>query len=142
MAKIRACEWGNEADWVERIAKYLSGEHSPQHALPTRATFVAVDEGSVVGFVSGHRTRRYGCEGELQWLNVIRERRKQGIAGRMLVIMGAWFVEQNCLRVCVDVNPQNTAARELYSKFGAVPLRPNWMVWQDARLIARCCPKT
>ena len=65
MAAIRARQWESEAFWQSRIERYLRGEHSPQHVLPARAAFVAVEEGAVVGLVSGHRTRRYGCDGEL-----------------------------------------------------------------------------
>jgi ribosomal protein S18 acetylase RimI-like enzyme len=133
MAAIRAREWETEAYWTARIRRYLRGEHSPQQALAARAAFVATDRDAVVGFVSGHRTRRYGCDGELQWINVIEERRGHGIAGKLLQQMAAWFVKQGVLRVCVDVDPKNTAARHLYKKYGARPLKPYWMVWEDAR---------
>jgi hypothetical protein len=33
--------------------------------------------------------------------------------------MAEWFAKQNALRVCVNVEPANTAARELYEKYGA-----------------------
>jgi hypothetical protein len=49
--------------------KLLDG--SPQQALPARAAFVAMDGTKLVGFVAGHRTRRLGCDGELQWVNVV-----------------------------------------------------------------------
>jgi hypothetical protein len=38
--------------------------------LTERAAFVAIDDGDLVGFVAGHKTRRLGCDGELQWINV------------------------------------------------------------------------
>ena len=46
--------------------------------------------------------------------------------------MGAWFVEQNAVRICVDVQPQNIAARKLYARCGAQPLNLHWMVWEDS----------
>jgi|ERR1700733_5636342 len=135
MAAIRAQEWETEAFWKGRIERYLRGEHSPQKALPARTAFVAVDNGAVLGFVSGHRTSRYGCDGELQWINVAREYRGCGIAGTLLETIAHWFVQQQALRVCVNVDAKNTAARRLYRKYGAEPLNEHWLVWSDIRVI-------
>jgi GNAT superfamily N-acetyltransferase len=132
-AALRAEEWGTQVFWEVRIERYLQGEHSPQQALPARAAFVAEDDGTIVGFVSGHRTRRYGCDGELQWMNVASERRKRGIAGLLLKTIADWFVQQESRRVCVDVDPKNVAAHRLYTKYGAQRLNDHWMVWPDAR---------
>lgn len=137
LAAIRAREWETEAYWLARIGAYLREQQSPGTPLPARAVFVAVDgsagESAMVGFIAGHQTRRYGCDGELQWINVIPERRGQGIAGLLLVRMGEWFVEKSLLRICVDVEPHNAAARKLYRRFGADRLNNHWMVWNDAR---------
>ena len=135
MAALRAEEWETEAFWEARIGRYLRGEHSPQQALPARAAFVAEDEnnGTVVGFVSGHRTRRHGCDGELQWMNVARAHRGRGTAGRLLETIADWFVQQELRRVCVNVDPKNVPARRLFAKYGAQPLNDHWMVWLDAR---------
>jgi GNAT superfamily N-acetyltransferase len=135
MAATRAQEWGTESYWAVRISGYLDGSLSPQHALPERAALVAVDDGAVVGFAAGHRTRRYGCDGELEWINIAREHRARGIAAELLSKVGAWFVERDALRVCVDVEPGNAVARRFYTKHGAVPLNAHWMVWEDARLM-------
>jgi GNAT superfamily N-acetyltransferase len=135
MAAIRAREWENEAYWIPRITAYLSGAHSPQRGLAPRAGFVALDAGVVVGFVAGHLTRRYDCDGELEWINVLPEKRGLGVAGRLIQTMASWFVSQRAYRVCVDVVPENTVARKLYAKCGARPLNPHWMVWEDVRQI-------
>jgi len=133
VAVIRAQEWETETFWTGRIGLYLSGEHSPQQALPARAAFVALDGTELVGFVAGHRTGRFGCDGELQWINVAKGRRGQGIANRLIVKIGAWFVEQDASRVCVNVQPKNTAARRFYRRCGAQPLNEHWMIWADSR---------
>jgi GNAT superfamily N-acetyltransferase len=132
MASIRAREWETEAYWKSRIGSYMTGEQSPQQAFPARAVFVAVDDGQVVGFVAGHRTRRYGCDGELEWINVVPERRGAGIAGQLLVVMASWFVEQGALRVCVDVEPKN------YDRAGT--LRAVWRRAAESSLdgLGRC----
>jgi GNAT superfamily N-acetyltransferase len=138
MAAIRAREWETEAYWTGRIGAYLRGEQSPQKALPARAVFVALDGTELVGFVAGHRTRRLGCDGELQWINVAAERRGQGIANSLLARISAWFVDQNAWRICVNVEPGNSAARRFYGRCGARVLNDYWMIWEDSR--AMCTP--
>jgi GNAT superfamily N-acetyltransferase len=132
MAKIRARRWGSREFWMDRIGRYLKGEYFPQQALETRAVFVADDDGEVVGLAAGHQTRRFGCDGELEWIDVAEERRRRGVAAQLLASAGSWFVEQNLRRICVNVDPQNAAARGFYAKHGAVALNEHWMVWEDA----------
>ena len=95
-----------------------------------------MDGTKLVGFVAGHRTRRLGCDGELQWVNVVEEKRGLGIADGMIAMIGTWFVRQNALRICVNVDSGNAAARKLYARCGAQPLRNYWMTWEDARAMS------
>jgi ribosomal protein S18 acetylase RimI-like enzyme len=144
MAKIRARVWQTEGFWTDRIGRYLRAEHSPQQALASRTAFVAIEENVVVGFVAGHRTRRHQCDGELQWINVVEEKRGQSIAGKLLEKMAGWFVEQGAVRICVNVDPNNTTARRFYEKCGAKflndqPMNDQWMIWEDVRRM-RCEP--
>jgi ribosomal protein S18 acetylase RimI-like enzyme len=135
MARIRAADWGIEELWRVRISRYLNYEHRPRQALVPRVIYVAVDTDAVVGFIAGHLTRRHGCEGELQWINVIPERRGSGVASELLRLLAAWFVAQNASRICVDVEPENTAARRFYLRHGAEDLNPSWLVWNDIRVV-------
>lgn len=137
MAAIRAQEWESESFWLHRITSYLNGEHSPRSARAPRAAFVAMEDSKLVGFVAGHLTRRLNCSGELQWINVAPEERKRGVGNALLVKMGSWFVDQGAFRVCVNVEARNVAARKLYQRHGAVVLNQHWMVWEDAREMAR-----
>lgn len=133
MAAIRAREWGSQLYWEDRIRGYLDGTHSPQQALPERACWVAVNGKHVVGFVAGHRTRRFECDGELEWINVAQEFRGQGISGRLMEVMLTWFRQKNINRICVNVSSENTVAWHLYAKNGAVALSAGWMEWRDLR---------
>ena len=72
LARIRAAEWETEEYWRKRIAGYISGQVHPQKALMPRVVYVAVEDDQVIGFVAGHLTRRFECEGELEWVDVIR----------------------------------------------------------------------
>ena len=131
MAAIRALEWGSF--WTDRISRYLNGQHSPQQALPARTVFVAIEGSDLVGFVAGHKTRRLGCDGELQWINVAKEKRGMGVAGQLMTKIGMWFVAQDARRICVNVDPANLTARRLYTGYGAQILNDQWMIWADAR---------
>lgn len=135
MARIRAAEWESEAFWSNRIKGYMSGEHHPQQALKPRVIYVALDGDSVVGFIAGHLSRRYACDGELQWINVIPEFRGSEVATELLRHLAGWFGEQNASRICVDVDPANIAARQFYIRNGAENLNEHWLVWSDISVV-------
>lgn len=139
LARIRASVWGSVPYWEHRVFQYLGAALSPQQALASRICYVAVDQAagqdSVVGFVAGHLTRRHGCDGELEWINVIPEQRGKSVASELLRLLAGWFVEQNAFRVCVDVEPSNAVARAFYRRHGAEDLHPHWLVWNDVRAI-------
>lgn len=134
MASIRALYWESPAFWEQRIGGYVAGRYSPQQALALRSVFVAVNGSQVAGFVAGHRTMRLECDGELQWIDVLPEWRRRGIAAQLLGAMLGWFAANAMHRICVNVEPANEAARALYTRFGAEAFGDFWMVWQDVRL--------
>ena len=131
LAAIRAAEWGNEQYWRDRIRGYASGELNPKLALPPRVIYIAVDKSQISGFIAGHLTRRFDCEGELEWLNVIPEKRRSGVAHELLLVLASWFAEKGAKRMCVDADPENPTARAFYRKHGAQDLNPHWLVWPD-----------
>ena len=131
MAEVRAGDWGTVEFWKPRITGYLSGEHSPREALAPRTAFVCLDRELIVGLVAGHLTRRFGCDGELQWISVRPRFRKQGIAHELFQELANWFVSHKATRVCVDVEPSNEPARAFYSRQGARDFKPSWMIWDN-----------
>jgi ribosomal protein S18 acetylase RimI-like enzyme len=135
MARIRAAEWETEEYWRTRISQYLAGELHPKHALLPRVSFCAMEGDSLVGFIAGHLTRRHECDGELEWINVIPARRGSGIADELVRQLATWFTFQNAARICVDVDPANTAARRFYMRNGATELKPHWLVWNDIKVV-------
>jgi ribosomal protein S18 acetylase RimI-like enzyme len=135
LAQMRSAEWGNDEYWMKRISGYMNAETRPKDALIPRACFVAIVAGAVVGFVAGHLTVRFGCDGELQWIDVARERRREGIASELLRLMAAWFIEQQAFRVCVDVEPTNFAARKFYTKHLADEFTDHWLIWNDISVL-------
>jgi ribosomal protein S18 acetylase RimI-like enzyme len=136
MVRLRSLKRGNEDYWSYRITRYFDGEYNPQQALRPRIGFVAVEGDSLVGFIAGHLTSRYSCDGEVQWIHVAPESRRGGVASELLRLLAKWFVEQKALKVCVDVDPSNTAGLRFYTRHGAVELVPHWMYWNDIRTVA------
>lgn len=131
IAEIRDREWGTENYWITRIGGYMRGEHHPQHALMPRIIFVAEHEEKIIGFIAGHLTTRLGCNGELEWINVIPEYRKNGIASELLYHLAKWFVEQKSTKVCIDVAAENIPAQKFYRKYGAKNLNAHWLFWEN-----------
>ncbi|QNI34045.1 GNAT family N-acetyltransferase [Alloacidobacterium dinghuense] len=135
MVRLRALKRGNKDYWSYRITRYFDGEYNPQQALRPRVGFVAVEGEVVIGFITGHLTSRYSCDGEVQWIHVDPDRRRSGIASELLRMLAQWFVEQMALKVCVDVDPSNTAGLAFYTRHGAVQLIPHWMYWSDVHTV-------
>jgi GNAT superfamily N-acetyltransferase len=131
MARIRALTWGDVDYWIERISRYMDGTNNPREALPARVLYVATDDDSLTGMIAGHLTRRHGCDGELEWIDVPPAHRGTGVATELLDCLARWFVAQHALRICVDVEPNNVRARRFYTRCGAKPLNPHWLVWDD-----------
>ena len=135
MARIRAAEWESEEYWTARISGYMDCKLHPRQALMPRVIYVALEDDSLVGFIAGHLTRRYACHGELEWIDVVREHRRSGIASELLRRLAAWFAGQKASRICVDVDPANIAARRFYARHGADNLNQHWLVWNDINVV-------
>jgi GNAT superfamily N-acetyltransferase len=131
MARIWGLEKGEGGTSEERMTAYFDGQLHPQQALPPRVIFVACEGDAVIGYIAGHLTRRFACDGELEWLYVIPERRRTGVASGLMPCLAGWFKQQSAAKVCVNVARTNTAAIQFYAKHGAAPMKLGWMVWAD-----------
>jgi ribosomal protein S18 acetylase RimI-like enzyme len=72
----------------------------------------------------------------VQWIHTASESRRIGVASELLRLLAKWFVEQKALKVCVDVDPSNTAGLKFYQRHDAVDLVPHWLFWNDIRSVA------
>ena len=113
------------------MAAYLEGRHHPHLALEPRTVWIAESGVNIIGYVGGHLTRRFDCDGELQYLYVAPPYRRTGVAGALVRLLAQWFVEQGAHRICVNVNAHSPGAHPFYRHLGAEELRQHWMVWQD-----------
>jgi GNAT superfamily N-acetyltransferase len=116
----------------ERMTAYFAGLHHPQQALLPRTGYVALAEGAVIGYIAGHLTRRYGYDGEVQYLYVAPKHRRRGVASALLRLLFRWFQEQGVARICVNANIDSPAAVPFYVSQGASALNRYWYVWEDA----------
>lgn len=131
MAAIRSLEWGTEDYWNKRILGYMNGKLHPQQALLPRIFYVTITNDTIIGFIAGHLTRRFDCDGEIQWINVQHEYKGKGLATKLLGLLAAWFTDKDALRICVDVDPDNPIAQNFYTKHGAEKLNNHWLYWKD-----------
>jgi ribosomal protein S18 acetylase RimI-like enzyme len=137
LAQIRAAESGTQESWRMRISGYMNGEHHPQQALLPRILYVAIKDDTIVGFIAGHLTRRFECDGELEWINTTPEYRRYGIASELLRLLAAWFIENKALHICVNVAPENSTAQQFYKRHGAEELNKHWLIWKDISIAVK-----
>jgi len=130
-AVLKSENWGTKDYWIYRINGYLNLELHPKHALKNRVLYVALKNNKIVGLIAGHLTKRYNCDGELQWINVQTKHQKQGVATSLLKILASWFVQHNAQSVCVDIDPENIEGIHFYKKQKAQQLNAYWMVWPN-----------
>ncbi|HEX5436464.1 MAG TPA: GNAT family N-acetyltransferase [Gemmatimonadaceae bacterium] len=123
-----------------RMAAYFDGRHHPQQALLPRVGYVAVANNAVIGYIAGHRTRRLGCDGEVQYLYVTVQYRRQGVATALLRVLAEWFRAQGVARVCVNVDAESPPAPPFYVRCGATPLSPYWYIWPDIGVLLEAPP--
>jgi len=135
IARVRSERWGTEEYWSTRILGYMNKTAHPQKALMERIVYVALEGETIVGFIAGHLTRRYDCDGELEWIDVEPEHRRAGVATALLKLLAAWFAEQGASRICIDVDPANAPAQSFYRRHGAVNLNEHWLVWENIGLV-------
>src|SRR5688572_22690349 len=90
-------------NWYELIHGYKNCEFNPHQALPDRVFYIATASDSIVGFIAGHLTTRFDYYGQIQWLSVLPEFRRNGIASELLSLLGRWFVEHDSFSVSVDI---------------------------------------
>jgi GNAT superfamily N-acetyltransferase len=118
-----------------RMLAYFEGRHHPQLALAPRIGYVAVANEIVIGYVAGHETQRFNCRGEVQYLYVTSEYRRQGVGTALLKQLARWFQVRAATRVCVDVNAESPPAAPFYLACGAERINAHWFVWPNVSSI-------
>jgi GNAT superfamily N-acetyltransferase len=118
------------------MAAYFNGDHHPRQAETPRIGYVALSGDQAIGYVAGHRTKRNGCDGEVQYLFVAPAFRRLGIGAVLLRLLAEWFRDQGVQKVCVAVaNDSPREAKPFMEAVGAVPLKKHWYAWEDIRVV-------
>jgi GNAT superfamily N-acetyltransferase len=131
MVAERTRDEGQQSELRRRMTGYLAGTYSPREALDDRAVFTAEVSGVFAGYIAGHRSTRWGCSGELQWLNVVAEFQSRGVADQLFLALADWYSSAGITSVCVNVGEDNTRARSFYIRHGATRLHEHWMHWMQ-----------
>jgi ribosomal protein S18 acetylase RimI-like enzyme len=119
----------NSDYWRKRVKGYFNKTSHPTQSLLPRVLYVATIDGKVAGFIAGHLTTRFNCQGELQWINTDPAYQHRGIATRLLTLLAEWFQQNGASLVCVD--PGTEEAKAFYRSRGAKDLNEHWMVWEN-----------
>ncbi len=135
LALIRSNEWETPDYWDMRIAGYMNSELHPQQALLPRVVYMATNDKAVVGFIAGHLTHRFECDGELQWINIVPAYRRTSTADELLRVLAKWFIEQKAFSICVNADKDNPTAQRFYKRNGAEDLDNHWLVWKDISVV-------
>jgi GNAT superfamily N-acetyltransferase len=136
LALIRAADWGTVEFWIDRITRYVEGSYNPMQSLAPRIIFTALEGSKPIGFIAGHLTRRYDCDGELQWISIAEEYRGRGIASQLFYGLAGWFADHHVIRVCVNCDTGSDHVAGFFSHHGAVQLNRHWLMWYDIRMHA------
>lgn len=119
--RLRGLEDAPDAFWRTYAEEVEFTEESWRERLSSAATFVAVQEGSDVGVVTGARYDGHdGCAG-LFGMWVASEARGTGAAGLLVEEVITWARSVGFERLLLDVADENAAAIRLYERVGFLP---------------------
>ena len=137
LGAIRSKDWETPVYWTRRIESYMKAELHPQKALAPRVVYLASENEKVVGFIAGHLTQRFNCNGELEWIDVIEQYRKKGIASELLRMLAAWFTGHKAFTICVNSGSDNKVAHQFYKSNGAKDLQEHWLIWENISVLLK-----
>jgi GNAT superfamily N-acetyltransferase len=137
LAVIRSKGWETPDYWTLRIEGYMKAELHPQKAPAPRVVYLATENERVAGFIAGHLTQRFNCDGELEWIDVIEEYRRKGIASELLHMLAAWFIDHKAFTICVNSGADNKVAHQFYKSNGAKDLQEHWLVWENINVLLK-----
>ena len=56
-------------------------------ALRPRVSFIGLERELIVGLIAGHLTKRFGCDGEREWISVRSRYRNRGVASQLIRLL-------------------------------------------------------
>ena len=130
---IPECVDAIEIDYDLRLYRwgtYFNGT-SPASSKPPRIILKAVTDGTIIGYIAGHLTNRYGLDAEIQSFYILKEYQRNGTGKQLLKILVEWLLTQHAKSLCAGINPANKY-QAFYLKYGGRYLNEYWIWWNDA----------
>lgn len=119
-----------------RWQAYFKGQ-SPQTSKPERITLKAVNKNKeIVGYLSGHLTKRFNLDAEIQSFYILKQEQNKGIGTKLLAKFATWLIEQNAKSLCVGFKPENKY-KSFYLKHGGQYRNEHWIFWQDITQLSK-----
>lgn len=119
----------DEESRIHRWKTYFAGT-SPSSSEPERIVLGAMDANTLIGYIAGHHTSRFGMDMEIQSFYVLKQWQRKSVGTDLLLRFSAWANEKGYTSTCVGVSPLNPY-RSFYLKFGATERNQHWLEWKD-----------
>jgi GNAT superfamily N-acetyltransferase len=132
MQSILGCIDAIEIDYDIRLYRwetYFNGT-SPASSKPPRVIYKAVTGGTIIGYIAGHLTNRYGLDAEIQSFFITKEYQRNGTGKQLLKMFLEWLLIQRVKSLCAGINPVNKY-QAFYLKYGGKYLNEHWIWWED-----------
>jgi len=117
----------------QRWQSYFDGL-SPKTSKPERITLKAVENGGIIGYISGHLTSRYEMDSEIQSFYILKENQRRGLGTLLLEKFTGWLISHNVKSLCVGIASENIY-QNFYLKHGGLHLNKHWIYWNDVLLL-------
>jgi GNAT superfamily N-acetyltransferase len=112
-----------------RWGTYFNGT-SPESSKPQRIILKAVTDGTIIGYIAGHLTNRYGLDAEIQSFYILKEYQRNDTGKQLLKKFVEWLLTQPAKSLCVGIKPENKF-QAFYLKYGGKHLNEHWIYWDD-----------
>lgn len=122
-SKIKKEDFKEYSKLIKKEIKYSKKNlnHEFQKILKSKEDylFFAEEKDKVIGFIHGEiEKNKSGKRAEIEYIHIIKEYRKKGIATRLINYFINIAESKKCSSITLKVNKKNVNAIKLYNKFG------------------------
>ena len=117
---------------LEKWKGYIEKTRNPSQSKDPRVIYAALDGTLMVGYTACHHTTKWGVEGELQSMYVLKDYQGQGIGTHLFELVVNWVRGGGIYSMGVNLYSENPY-RRFYEKMGGEYLRPSALLWKDLK---------